>query len=243
MSVEPAKIQPVVCPVCSGTGWEIVDDKGARPCQCKKGGQSGVLLSQAKIPKRYQVCTFDNFEVVCPSLQRALMNSKKFVTEFVPGDLGMLYLGTCGVGKTHLAVAVLKELVTRGIPGLFYDFRDLLKEIQDSYNPSTHTTQLQVLAPVFDAEVLVLDELGAGKPTEWVQETMTHIISKRYNDKRVTIFTSNYLDISIGSEETLAERVGGRLRSRLHEMCRQILIEGSDYRETIKNKRGRIFMR
>ena len=244
MQADPLK-SSAVCASCGGTGWELVEEKGVRPCECKRTFQSDALLTNARIPRRFQGCSFDNFEVLCPSAQRALMNSRKYVAEFVPGDNGLLYLGTCGVGKTHLAVAVLKELVKIGVPGLFYDFRDLLKEIQDSYNPNTKSSELQVLTPVFDAEVLVLDELGASKPTEWVQETITHIINKRYNDRRVTLFTSNYQDISIGSayEETLTDRVGVRLRSRLHEMCRQILIEGSDYREEIKNRRGRIFLR
>jgi DNA replication protein DnaC len=168
------------------------------------------------------------------------MATRKFVEEYPVVDVGLLYLGRCGVGKTHLAVAALKELINKGIPGLFYDFRDLLKEIQDSYNPNTHTSELKILAAVFEAEVLVLDEMGASKPTEWVQETMTHIINKRYNDKKVTLFTSNYLDIPLGSsyDETLTDRVGVRLRSRLHEMCRQVLIEGDDFRELIKQRRG-----
>jgi DNA replication protein DnaC len=168
------------------------------------------------------------------------MNTRKFVEEYPLVDVGLLFLGRCGVGKTHLAVAALRELIGKGIPGLFYDFRDLLKEIQDSYNPNTHTSELKILAPIFDAEILVLDELGASKPTEWVQETITHIINKRYNEKKVTLFTSNYLDMPIGSsyDETLTDRVGVRLRSRLHEMCRLIMIEGDDYREIIKNRRG-----
>src|SRR5260370_40822832 len=168
------------------------------------------------------------------------MNSRKFVEEYPLVDGGLLYLGSCGVGKTHLAVAVLKALLLKGLPGggLFYDFRDLLKEIQDSDNPNTQTSELKVLSPVYDADVLVLDELGAGRPTEWVQETMTHIINKRYNDKKITIFTSNYLDTENTNPygETLCDRVGLRLLSRLHEMCKSISIEGEDYRK--RNRRA-----
>ncbi|HET9529282.1 MAG TPA: ATP-binding protein [Blastocatellia bacterium] len=240
MSAESANVKLAPCPDCGGTGWEFVEGKGVRPCRCKKAGRSDLLLSQSRIPARFQSCTFDNFEPLCPSLHRALMNTRKFVDEYPLVDVGLLFLGRCGVGKTHLAVSALRELMRKGIPGLFYDFRDLLKEIQDSYNPNTHTSELKILAPVLEAEILVLDELGASKPTEWVQETITHIINKRYNDKRVTIFTSNYLDMPIGSsyDETITDRVGVRLRSRLHEMCRLIMIEGDDYREIIKNRRG-----
>jgi DNA replication protein DnaC len=241
MSANSANIQPAPCPSCGGTGWELVEGKGVRPCQCKRAARIELLLSLSRIPKRFQHCSFDNFEVLCPSLQRALMYSKKFAEEYPLVDVGLLYLGSCGVGKTHLAVACLKAIIKKGVPGLFYDFRDLLKEIQDSYNPNTHTSELKILAPVFEAEVLVLDELGAAKPTEWVQETITHIINKRYNEKKITIFTSNYLDLGSASGETLTERIGVRLRSRLHEMCRQILIEGDDYREIIKQRRGARF--
>ena len=240
MLPEKANLKLAQCPACGGTGWELVEGKGVRPCECQRVGRGDVLLSQARIPTRFMHCTFDTFDPVCPSLHRALMNTRKFVDEYPLVDVGLLYLGSCGVGKTHLAVAALKSLITKGIAGMFYDFRDLLKEIQDSYNPNTHTSELKILAPIFEAEVLVLDELGASKPTEWVQETMTHIINKRYNEKKITIFTSNYLDMPIGSsyDETLTDRVGVRLRSRLQEMCRLIPVEGDDYRELIKNKRG-----
>lgn len=240
MLAESAKIELASCPQCSGTGWEFVEGKGVRPCQCKKAARSDVLLAQARIPERFMACSFENFEIAEYSLRKALMSTRKFVAEYPVVDVGLLFLGTCGVGKTHLAVSALKELINKGIPGLFYDFRDLLKEIQDSYNPNTRGSELKILAPVFDAEVLVLDELGASKPTEWVQETITHIINKRYNDKKVTIFTSNYLDVADKSQydETLTDRVGVRLRSRLHEMCRLIHIQGDDYREILKDRRG-----
>jgi DNA replication protein DnaC len=151
-----------------------------------------------------------------------------------------LFLGPCGVGKTHLATAIVRELSLKGVPCLFYDFRDLLKEIQDSYNPVSQMTELKVLEPVYDAEVLVLDELGASKPTDWVRDTMTQIINNRYNDKKLTIFTSNYLDDPQDpNEETLTDRVGVRLRSRLHEMCKVVLVKGDDYRLKLNMSRGR----
>jgi DNA replication protein DnaC len=243
MSAESANIKLAPCALCGDTGWEFVDGKGVRPCDCKRAGRPDVLEANARIPRRFAHCTLDNFEPLVPSLGRALMNTRRFVEEYPLVDVGLLHLGRCGVGKTHLAVAALKELIKKGIPGVFYDFRDLLKEIQDSYNPNTHTSELKILAPIFEAEVLVLDELGSSKPTEWVQETITHIINKRYNDRKITLFTSNYLDIPIGSayDESLTERVGVRLRSRLHEMCRLVLMEGDDYRETLKTRRGSRF--
>ena len=128
MSTESANINLAPCPDCGGTGWELVEGKGVRPCRCKRAVRGDFLLQQSRIPTRFASCTFDNFEPRCPSLHRALMTSKKFVDEYPLVDVGLLYLGSCGVGKTHLAVSVLRELIRKGIAGLFYDFRDLLKE-------------------------------------------------------------------------------------------------------------------
>ena len=148
---------------------------------------------------------------------------------------GLLLVGPVGVGKTHLAVAILRELIQRyQVAGLFYQFGALLRRIQDSYNPISQTSELAVLQPVFDAEILVLDELGASKPTDWVRDTMMQIINTRYNEKRVTIFTTNYRDVAENEKaETLEDRIGTRVRSRLYEMCKTIQIDGEDYRRKI----------
>jgi DNA replication protein DnaC len=238
MSVESAYFSPDPCTKCGGTGWEAVEDKGVRPCLCTTRKRISNLLAQARIPDLFADCSFDNFQTTCPSLTRALMYSRRFVDEYPLVDVGLLYMGTCGVGKTHLAVAVLKALIAKGIPALFYDFRDLLKAIQDSYNPNTHTSEIMILSPIFECELLVLDELGASKPTEWVQDTMTQIINTRYNARKRTIFTTNYQDIPVGSAyvETLTDRVGVRIRSRLKEMCRSVLIEGDDFRDTKRDQ-------
>ena len=135
-------------------------------------------------------------------------------------------MGPAGVGKTHLAVSILRDLISKGFAGLFYEFGSLLKEIQDSYNPISKSSELKVLAPVFQADVLVLDELGATVPTDWVRDTMYQIINKRYNDNKLTIFTTNYSD----KNKELEERITYRLRSRLFEMCANVVIDGEDYR-------------
>jgi DNA replication protein DnaC len=166
-------------------------------------------------------------------------------------------MGPVGVGKTHLAVAILKGLIEKGVPCLFYESGSLLKQIQDSYNPISNTSELRVLAPVYQAEVLVMDELGSTIPTDWVRDTIYQIINTRYNDKKLTIFTTNYLDeipqpapqtsdqervnrkLSTRIKEltTLEERIGTRLRSRLYEMCNKVAIEGEDYRKQLDRRR------
>jgi DNA replication protein DnaC len=99
------------------------------------------------------------------------------------------------------------------------------------------------LRPVFEAEVLVLDELGAQKPTDWVWDTVALILNTRYNDKRTTVITTNYPDLPPAStssttaqraarEETLGDRIGERMRSRLAEMCVRIEMNGADFRQS-----------
>lgn len=228
------------CTYCQGTGWEVIAGRGAQPCRCRREDRVARLLAAARIPRRYENCSFANYhpqgnnftvDEVFRAQSHALNDAQKLAREYPVFDLGLLFTGPCGVGKTHLAVSTIRVLIDKGIRCLFYDFRDLLKEIQDSYNPVSNSSELRVLEPVYQAEVLVLDELGASKPTDWVRDTMTQIINTRYNDRKVTIFTTNYPDDPENpTEESLTDRVGIRLRSRLHEMCKVVRMKGADYR-------------
>lgn len=244
MALDLRKLQVDVCEFCSGTGWELIQGEGARLCRCRQQDRLGQLMAKARLPKRYGECSFHNFNVPETDevgiLKRSALNDCQFVAREYPIlEMGLLLMGPCGVGKTHLAVSTLKALIERGIPCLFYDFRDLLKEIQNTYDTGTKTTELGVLAPIYEVEVLVLDELGSAKPTDWVRDTMTQIINNRYNDRKVTIFTTNYLDDPTNpNEESLTERVGVRLRSRLYEMCKTVILKGADYRIEMGHRRG-----
>lgn len=248
-----------VCEFCFGTGMELVEGKGARPCRCLASGTRQRLLEAARIPRRYAECSMDNYRSEPNSSQNlAFQYACRLVLDYPAIDRGLLFIGPVGVGKTHLAVAILKGLVEKGVPCLFSEFGSLLKRIQDSYNPISKTSEMTVLSPVYQAEVLVLDELGSTVPTDWVRDTMYQIINKRYNDKKVTIFTTNFLDSTEQSSNpegstdgssyrpsgklserrvrdmarpTLEERIGTRLRSRLYEMCNKVEIRGEDYRK------------
>jgi len=224
---------PSSCVYCFGSGMEVVAGKGARRCRCREQGGRTKMLEGARIPRRYDGCSLHNyFPAPNNGTQLKAFNyAFRLVREYPAVDRGLLFMGTVGVGKTHLSVAILRGLMEKGVPCLFYEFGSLLKEIQDSYNKISHTSELRLLAPVYQAEVLVLDELGASKPTDWVRDTMMQIIGTRYNDKKLTIFTTNYLDARrAAADETLEDRVGVRLRSRLFEMCKTVHIEGEDYR-------------
>src|ERR1044072_4259369 len=232
------------CDRCFGTGMEVVSGKGARRCACRLSGLRNNLFEQARLPKRHEECSLSNYQPAAESVSQmlAFKHAYRLVREYPSAERGLLFAGPVGVGKTHLAVAILRGLVEKGACSLFCEYGSLLREIQESYNPVSRTSEMSVLAPVYEAEVLVLDELGVSKPTEWVLDTMTHIIGRRYNDKKLNIFTTNFTDERQSPNgETLQDRIGARLRSRLYEMCHTVLIEGEDYRRRLgRLKKARI---
>jgi DNA replication protein DnaC len=260
---QAAKASAAVCSICDGTGWKTVgvaragrsaNDRRVTRCDCQLRARAEGLLSAARIPRRYEHCELSNYDTdfpgAHPSLAEGYFVASGFARKCDPrGDKGLLIIGKIGTGKTHLAVGIVKELIqTRGIACLFYDYRELLKEIQNSYNSTVQTTELDVLRPVFEADVLVLDELGAVKPTEWVWDTVSLILNTRYNDNRTTIITTNFDDqpaagasgaisqVRAASRgETLGDRIGERMRSRLHEMCRIITLDGTDFRQKFRS--------
>jgi DNA replication protein DnaC len=204
------------------------------------------LVTSAKIPDRYSGCELENYQVDASSnLAAAKLAAAKFIEQYPIDKTGLMFEGSIGIGKTHLAVATIKALMRRkGISCLFCDYRELLKSIQNSYNSEVQTTELGLLQPVFEAEILLLDELGAVKPTEWVWDTVSFILNTRYNNKRTTLITTNLMDgpalgagggRSVMRADTLGDRIGERMRSRLHEMCRIVPMEGADFRQTFRS--------
>lgn len=221
----------------------------AEECDCRQTLKLSHAFGKCRIPPRYVDSTLESYDLqsawIDPSQQVAHLVAKRFADDYpammTPGR-GLMFSGESGLGKTHLAVGVLKVLVEeKRCEGLFCYYQQLLKDIQNSWNPQTSTTELQVLEPVFNAEVLVLDDLGSVKPTDWVWDMVAMVLNTRYNHKRVTIVTTNFENLpSRGSSPSLAnsvkkdslgDRIGDRMRSRLLEMCREVKMCGHDYRE------------
>ena len=245
----------------------------AVPCDCTGKDRAARIMARARIPTRYEHCDFDNYDTKLydsengpehvkwnHGLEQAKLVTEAFARDYPAGlNSGLLLMGPCGAGKTHLAVSALKQIVLRGHTGLFYDYRELLKEIQGSYNPESQTSELGVLEPVLTADVLLLDDLGASKPSPWAMETVGHILNSRYNERRITLLTTNYLDtdapaqmpaprraqlpsgqaVSAAREDSLTDRLGMRIRSRLYEMCRTVELFVPDYRREVRQA-GRV---
>lgn len=246
------------CPECAGTSWKRVERDGVDGvirCSCWVGDRHESAMAKAGVPTRYQECAFDGrsggrpFDGLKPSLVRVVKIAESWADRFPDVEAGLLFSGTPGVGKTHISVAVLRRILLEreiAATALFCDFRSLLRQIKGSYHPDTAVTEMEVLRPVLEAEPLVLDDLGGESPTLWVLDTFFYILNQRYNEKKLTIITTNYSDkpTSTGpvvlskasarmgaAEATLADRITARLRSRLYEMCRDVRIDGDDYRQ------------
>lgn len=235
------QIESASCASCGGTGWILESRDGrkeARPCVCRERDIRRDRLEDAGIPHRYRACNFENFNERTAELAAAKAIAREFVETYPVVSSGLLLVGPSGRGKTHLACAILSELVlTKSVTGLYADFSDLLLRIQTSFRPDADESKEALLAPYAEAEILVLDELGASKPHPWVLDILYNLLNTRYNRERVTIATSNFPDEAdplSGEREKLEERIGYRLRSRLYEMCRTVPLRGEDFRKDVR---------
>jgi len=246
--------------------------EGVVRCECWKESRIGRLLEYGRIPERYAAATLDSFEASAdqyPHLHIAKLAAEAYAREYpLASNGGLMFMGPPGLGKTHLALGIMRKLIVeKGVRCLFFDFSELIHQIQWSFNPQTPGSEKLILAPVFDADVLVLDDLGAMKITDWVQNQVGFIINNRYTSGKATIFTTNYFDpddknpatasvigpngevdrfklqqlreLGLWDDGSLGARIGVRTRSRLAEMCKLIQMAGEDYRKKIAAHRDR----
>ena len=243
------------CRQCGGTGWRVVDQEGisvAERCSCVGESQSAELEKQSQIPPNYKRASFDSFYLPQdnPTAMRGLSDVMLAVMSFTrlyPNNEkpGLLLVGPPGTGKTHLAVAALRLLISRGHEGIFFDYQNLLEKIRAGYSEALGTSSREAYRTALETELLLLDDLGAHRVTDWVEDTVTAIVTYRYNHRKALIATTNLTDPDISGSfyekgalsggqnyrTTLEQRVGERARSRLFEMCRVIRMPNvDDYR-------------
>ncbi len=218
---------------------ESPDGRTLVACRCREGGERESRRRAARIPERYRNCALTNFNELTDSQRAAKSLARRFVREWPAIDAGLLIAGPVGSGKTHLAVAVLAELIdTRGVRGVFCDFTDLLSRIQATFSRSSDESEEDVLQVYREADLLVLDELGARRPTDWARDVLYGLLNTRYNRKKTTILTTNFEDKPAKpGDETLELRVGTPVRSRLSEMCLLVPLSGPDFRREVKQGR------
>ena len=234
-----------VCTECNGTGWKIVEREevsGAIRCECVAAERAQGLEADSRIPPLYASASFDNFAlprdnpVEYPVMTRVYLDIRSYTRAFpAVKEPGLLLMGNTGTGKTHLAVAALRALMAKGHKGLYFDYQHLLDSIRSGYDPQSDTADRETYRVAMECEVLLLDDLGNHRVKDWIEDTVTSILTYRCNNRKATIVTTNLIDADTGDatyeksadgkvnyKTTLTERIGPRARSRLFEMCRVI---------------------
>jgi DNA replication protein DnaC len=227
------------CEICHGSRWKSVVVDGVERvtrCDCWHAVVAEKNLADARIPKKFEKAELETYKPDTDSQRDALRLARKFVELFPAERKGLVFHGPTGVGKTHLAAGLLKAVIRdKAARGYFFQTTELLRLVRETYSRSADETEMEILRPVLDADVLVLDDLGVEKASEWVHETLGMVINARYNARRATIITSNLVDVIDQNDKDFINsfmlQLGVRTRSRLLEMCDWVEVQGADIRD------------
>ena len=220
------------------------------PCVCQVARKRTLLMQNAALPSRY-------LEARLIESQKDKQNAEAFsilqlmAKEHTPAGRGLVLTGQPGLGKTWLAVSFLRALMdlhqTRVV---FRDFSHLLADLRSGYNQGR--AEQELLQPLVEVDMLLIDELGKGRNNQWEQTILDTIVTLRYNAQRPCMFTTNYAlranqtlveryrtkdalaaEAEVEIRDTLVQRIGERILSRLRETCEFIHLQGEDRRDMI----------
>jgi len=242
------------CSRCGGSGYVLIPSGTsaiAQSCACRHLDQRIRLFNESSLPATVARASFENFKTFDPDQIAAKSAAEEFAKRFRAerDTRGLLFYGTPGSGKTHLLGAVVKHLtLEKGIGCRYVEFMLLLSDIRAGF--ASNRGHLDILRPLVQVPVLVIDELGKERGTEWERSMLDELISRRYNAGLTTLFATNYflearkiaddprrpVDTRSGQFQreaesmTLLQRVGDRILSRLNEMCTLCRLEARDFR-------------
>lgn len=196
------------------------------------------IIKNSKMSKRNLNYKFDNFETN-NSNKKVFDNLKNYSEKLVNGieKKGLILAGNNGVGKTHLASSIANKLIENGIPVIYGTLINLLAELRNSYDTENNISEMEIIKLFENVDLLIIDDLGKEKPSEWGLEKLFTIINSRYENNLPVIITTNYNQNSLLERLSLNGEIetSRSIISRLYEMCYLVKIDDIDHR--IKKKK------
>ena len=196
------------------------------------------IIKNSKMSKRNLNYKFENFEV--NSNNKKVYQSLKNYSEKLVNEVerkGLILVGNNGVGKTHLACSIANELIKNGIPIIYGTLINLLAELKNTYDVYNNISEMEIIKLYEKVDLLIIDDLGKEKPSEWGLEKLFTVINSRYENNLPVIITTNYDQNSLINRLNINGEIetAKSIISRLYEMCYLVKIEDRDHR--IKDKK------
>jgi DNA replication protein DnaC len=223
--------------MCQGVGF-IATENGYAPCECRrKADLIEKLTGPCRVPRKFLAKTIDNFEADNPHLKQILSEARAYIATFstAPEDdgsacRGLVLRGPEGTGKTHMAVAILRAVISQGYQAMFYNVSDLFLDLRRTMTEEGKSqSEADLIHPLRSADLLVLDDLGMERASDYTREILYTVINSRYAEDRATIITTNC------NKNELLERLGRSTTSRLQEMCLDLPFPEGDWRRRNMN--------